>query len=66
MVTHNPNLAVVCDSEQIIYTEIKKELDSEVCFSSGSLENTAINKRVVDVLEGTRPAFDKRESKYIL
>ncbi|MGV7094511.1 TrlF family AAA-like ATPase [Desulfovibrio sp. QI0434] len=65
MVTHNPNLAVVCDSEQIIYAEIKKEVDSEVIFTCGAIENPEINKHVVDVLEGTRPAFDKRDSKYL-
>jgi ABC-type lipoprotein export system ATPase subunit len=66
MVTHNPNLAVVCDSDQIIHTEIKKEEDSKVLFTSGAIENPEINKRVIDVLEGTRPAFDKRDSKYIV
>lgn len=65
MVTHNPNLAVVCDSDQIIHAEIRKEKDSEVIFTTGAIENPEINERVIDVLEGTRPAFDKRDSKYI-
>ena len=65
MVTHNPNLAVVCDSDQIIHAEIRKEQASEVIFTPGAIENPEINQRVIDILEGTRPAFDKRDSKYI-
>lgn len=65
MVTHNPNLAVVCDAEQVIYAEIHKDRDNEVTYVSGSIEDTVINKKIVDVLEGTRPAFDKRDSKYL-
>jgi len=65
MVTHNPNLAVVCDAEQVIYAEIRKDLGSEVTYVSGSIEDPLINKKIVDVLEGTRPAFDKRDSKYL-
>jgi ABC-type lipoprotein export system ATPase subunit len=65
MVTHNPNLAVVCDAEQIIYAEIRKEYGNEVTYLSGSIEDPTINEKIVDVLEGTRPAFDKRESKYL-
>jgi hypothetical protein len=64
MVTHNPNLAVVCDAEQIIYAEISKENNFAVSYFSGSIENSQINKKIIDVLEGTRPAFDKRDSKY--
>jgi len=66
MVTHNPNLAVVCDAEQVIYAEINKQLDNEVTYISGSIEDPVINKKIVDVLEGTRPAFDKRDSKYLM
>lgn len=65
MVTHNPNLAVVCDAEQVIYAEIHKELGNEVKYLSGSIEDPVINKKIVDVLEGTRPAFDKRDAKYL-
>ena len=30
----------------------------------GSIENPEINKKVVEILEGTQPAFDKRKLKY--
>jgi ABC-type lipoprotein export system ATPase subunit len=64
MVTHSPNIAVVCDAEQIIHSFIDRSNKNAVIYKSGSIESTAINKSLVDVLEGTRPAFDNRDSKY--
>ena len=64
MVTHNPNLAVVADSEQVIYVEIDKEHDNLFRFASGSIENPSINEKIVHVLEGAMPAFNKRKDKY--
>ncbi len=63
IVTHNPNIAVACDSEQIIYCEINKKT-SAISYSSGSIENAKIREKVVDILEGTMPAFDLRRQKY--
>ena len=65
MVTHNPNLAVVADAEQIIYVNIDKQNQCEFTVESGSIENPDINKHIVDVLEGAMPAFRKRDEKYI-
>lgn len=64
IVTHNPNLAVVCDAEQIINAEMNKHT-SEIRYTSGSIENPVINKKILDVLEGTLPAFQKRDQKYL-
>lgn len=64
MVTHNPNLAVVCDAEQIIYCEIQKNNKNKVIYEAGSLENPKINKRVTDILEGTMRAFRIRDDRY--
>lgn len=63
IVTHNPNLAVVCDSEQIIYCKMDKQ-KNEIRYSSGSIENPYFNKKIIDVLEGKMPAFRKRDEKY--
>jgi hypothetical protein len=30
----------------------------------GAIENPVINRAIVNVLEGTMPAFDDRDSKY--
>lgn len=65
MVTHNPNLAVVADAEQIVYVSIDKKNGNKVSVESGSIENPAINAHIVDVLEGAMPAFRKRDDKYI-
>jgi hypothetical protein len=64
MVTHNPNIAVVCDAEQIIHASIDRAQGNRITYTSGSIENPVINKHVLDVLEGTRPAFDNRDAKY--
>ena len=65
IVTHNPNLAVVCDAEQVIYCEIQKNKKNTVIYESGSLENPKINKRVTDILEGTMKSFRIRDNRYI-
>lgn len=65
IVTHNPNLAVVCDAEQVICADLDKKGNYQMHYLAGALENPVINKAVVDILEGTRPAFDKRDEKYL-
>ncbi len=64
MVTHSPNIAVVCDAEEIIHAFIDRANGNRVIYTMGAIESPQINKFLVDVLEGTRPAFDNRESKY--
>jgi len=64
LVTHNPNLAVVCDADQVVVGSIEKENNNRVHYKSGALENPIINGRVVDILEGTWPAFSNRGQKY--
>ena len=65
IVTHNPNLAVVCDSEQIICANFDTSTDPKINYISGAIENPKINAKIVDILEGTMPAFKNREDKYI-
>ncbi|NKM69411.1 TrlF family AAA-like ATPase [Rhizobium laguerreae] len=64
MVTHNPNLAVVCDAEQIIFAEFDRKSNPKITYVSGAIEAPVINKHVVTVLEGTKPAFNNRSQKY--
>ena len=61
LITHNPNLAIACDSELIIYSE-----NSGNCikYFSGAIENNLIKDKIIDILEGTMPAFELRTSKY--
>jgi hypothetical protein len=65
MVTHNPNLAVVCDAEQIIYAACDKAA-SRFDYEAGAIEHPDIKARVVEILEGTEPAFKNRQGKYRL
>lgn len=65
MVTHNPNLAVVCDAEQIIFAEFDRKAMCSITYLAGSIEDPALNQAVVNVLEGTKPAFDNRGNKYL-
>ena len=64
IVTHNPNLAVVCDAEQVICADLDKKNNYLMRYIPGAIESPVINKAIVDILEGTMPAFDNRDSKY--
>ena len=80
IVTHNPNLVVNTDSEQVIVADFDRGLNkqnSRILYVSGSLENTfkdgsasinlekqGIREHVCEILEGGREAFEKREKKY--
>lgn len=64
IVTHNPNLAVVCDAEQLIRVQIDKEDKNKMTYISGAIENKEINDEIVKILEGTKPAFTNRRLKY--
>lgn len=64
IVTHNPNLAVVCDADQVVHASMDKTEGNAVTYVSGALENPAVTQYVTDVLEGTRWAFSVRDGKY--
>ena len=61
IVSHNANLVVNSDSEQIIIA--KNELGG-LTYESGSLENDLINNGICRILEGGSIAFEKRRNKY--
>ena len=63
LVTHNANLVVNADAEQVIVAE---NVDGVLTYSSGSLEAEVINKAVRRILEGGDEAFLKRELRYNL
>lgn len=63
IVTHNPNIATACDAEQVIYATINKK-ENKITYDSGGIENKLIKQAIVDVLEGTEPAFYLRKNKY--
>lgn len=59
--THNANLVVNADAEQVIVADNESE---NLSYFSGSLESPKIRERICDVLEGGKEAFRKREQKY--
>lgn len=63
--THNPNLVVNTDAEQIIIARYDRgKKDGYISYKSGSLENFEIREEVCKVLEGGSEAFRQREKKY--
>ena len=62
--THNPNLAVVCDADQVIHASIEKTDGNRVTYTSGAIEDPTMTRLIVDVLEGAKTAFDIRDAKY--
>ena len=64
IVTHNPNLAVYCDADQLICCSIDKADGHKIKYSTGAIEDYKINSFAVNVLEGTYPAFDNRRKKW--
>lgn len=66
IVTHNPNLAVVCDADQIVVASMDKSGANRITYAPGAIERRDTVGAVVDILEGTQPAFSNRSLKYNL
>ena len=63
IVSHNANLVVNADSEQVI---VAHNDDGVLSYTSGALEDPEINRAVCQILEGGKQAFENRERKYNL
>lgn len=61
IVTHNANLVVTADAEQVI---VANNNDENITYFSGALEDHAIIKNVCKILEGGKNAFEKRKRRY--
>lgn len=59
--THNANLVVNTDAEQVIVAEYK---DGRITYSSGEIEDPETRQEITSILEGGEEAFLKREQKY--
>ena len=73
LITHNPNLVVNADSEQIIVATAARRDNGlpHITYQSGALENNTpddqgIRQQVCRILEGGSEAFLKRERRYAL
>ncbi|MBU2466530.1 MAG: hypothetical protein KJ615_09330, partial [Bacteroidetes bacterium] len=63
IVTHNANLVVNSDTEQVI---VAQNIDETLIYYSGSLENEIIINDVCKILEGGKNAFEQRRNRYKL
>ena len=67
IVTHNANLVVNSDAEQVIIADNDGDL---ISYTAGALEdgdvktNQGVRAKVCSILEGGHTAFEKREKKY--
>lgn len=64
IVTHNPNLAVVCDADQIIHASLDKPAGNRITYETGALERAVMNRFTINVLEGGRSPFNIRDDTY--
>lgn len=67
MVTHNANLVVNTDSDQVIIAQSRRTSSKtlpQVSYASGGLEDPDIREKICALLEGGRDAFQKRSERY--
>lgn len=59
--THNANIPVLGDAERILVAEFQ---DTKIDISQGNIDLDTTHKQIVDIMEGGREAFDKRQLIY--
>jgi hypothetical protein len=72
IITHNPNLVVNTDAEQVVVADFDGSRSPKIKYRSGALEDadpagdSGIRGDVCKILEGGTEAFQRRERKYEL
>jgi energy-coupling factor transporter ATP-binding protein EcfA2 len=61
--THNPNIVVAGDAEQVIVLDAVDNKRGKV-LEAGSIDHSRIAERVIELLEGGRDAFRIRKERY--
>ena len=59
--THNPNIPVLGDAEQVHACSF---MDDRVTVQTGSVDDGATQKTIVDIMEGGQEAFNRRKEIY--
>ena len=59
--THNANLVIGSDSEEVLIANNKKGIFN---YQTGSIENPKVNEKIVEILEGGEEAIKKRRERY--
>lgn len=61
--THNPNIPVLGDCEQIISCRYSSD---QIAVNQGSIDNEEMRDEVIEIMEGGYEAFDERKKRYEL
>lgn len=61
--THNPNLLVLGDSEQVIVCDYHDD-EGRIDFKHGSIDKSEIQQKAINIMEGGKEAFDRRNNIY--
>lgn len=59
--THNANIPVLGDAERVLVVEFQ---DTKIDVSQGNIDLDDTHKQIVDIMEGGKEAFDKRQLIY--
>jgi len=59
--THNPNFPVLGDAEMVVSCEY---LNDQVVVHPGSIDDKAVQERIVNIMEGGEEAFNRRKEIY--
>jgi chromosome segregation protein len=59
--THNPNIPVLGDAEQVHACSF---MDNKVSICSGSVDNQTTQRTIVNIMEGGQEAFNRRKEIY--
>ncbi len=63
-VTHNPNILVLGDSEQVIICEYDDEIQKIKFSDIGSIDKPEIQQKAINIMEGGKEAFEQRKNIY--
>lgn len=61
LATHNPNIPVLGDAEQILACSFKED---QVVVNCGSVDDAETQRTIVDIMEGGQEAFERRKEIY--
>ena len=59
--THNANIPVLGDSERVLVVEYQ---ETKIDVVQGNIDLNSTHKQIVDIMEGGKAAFDKRQLIY--
>lgn len=59
--THNANIPVLGDSERVLVVEFQ---ETKIDIAQGNIDLDSTHKQIVDIMEGGKEAFDKRQLIY--